>query len=208
MRLTRMLVLLGILMRPVRCRCRAAASAVAQARARVRGRRRHAWIPIALQRENATLSAFRREPAYTAFVEGWGEYASALAGVIGLYSDPYDRYGRLSMDMSLSCRPVVDTGMNCLGWPRQQAMAFMRERSLESDLQLDTETLRYSVDKPGQALAYKLGSRGLLRLREDARKRLCARFDIKRWHAFVLQEGAMPLRFLRLRMEGWIAKGG
>ena len=161
-----------------------------------------------MQRENATLSAFQQEPADTAFVEGWGDYSSALAGEIGLYSDPYDRYGRLSMDMILSCRLWVDTGMNFLGWPRQQAMAFMREHSLESDLQLDTETLRYSGDMPRQALAYKLGSRELLRMREDARKRWGARFDIKRWHAFVLQEGAMPLRFLRQRMEGWIAKGG
>lgn len=173
----------------------------------------HELIPghhfqVALQRENAALPRFRRERTYTAFVEGWGEYASALAGEMGLYSDPYDRYGRLAMDMFLSCRLVVDTGMNFLGWPREKAIAFMREHVLESDLQLDTETLRYSVDLPGQALAYKMGSRELLRLREDARNRLGERFDIKRWHAFVLDGGAMPLNLLRQRVERWIASGG
>ena len=173
----------------------------------------HELIPghhfqIALQRENPSLPPFRRERTYTAFVEGWGEYASALAGEMGLYSDPHDRYGRLAMDMFLSCRLVVDTGMNFLGWPREKAIAFMREHTLESDLQLDTETLRYSVDMPGQALAYKMGSRELLRLREDARKRLGDRFDIKKWHTFVLEGGAMPLQFLRQRVEGWIASGG
>ncbi len=163
---------------------------------------------MALQRESSTLPRFRREATYTAFTEGWGEYASALAGEMGLYSDPYDRYGRLMMDMFLACRLVVDTGMNFFGWPREQAIAFMKENTLESDLQLDTETLRYSVDLPGQALAYKMGSRELLRLREDAKKRLGARFDIKRWHAFVLEGGAMPLSVLRQRFETWVSLGG
>ncbi len=172
----------------------------------------HELIPghhfqLALQQESTTLPPFRREAGFTAFTEGWGDYASALAGEMGLYSDPYDRYGRLTMDMFIACRLVVDTGMNALGWPREQAIAFMREHTMESDLQLDTETLRYSVDLPGQALAYKMGSRELLRLREDARKRLGATFDIKQWHAFVLEGGAMPLNILRQRMEGWIAQG-
>jgi uncharacterized protein (DUF885 family) len=112
------------------------------------------------------------------------------------------------MDMFISCRLVVDTGMNAFGWPREQAIAYMRANTLESDTQIDTETLRYSVDLPGQALAYKMGSRELLRLREDARKRLGARYDIKTWHAFVLGGGAMPISVLRQRFESWIAAGG
>ena len=87
-------------------------------------------------------------------------------------------------------------------------MAFMKANTLESDTQLDTESLRYSVDLPGQALAYKMGSRELLRLREDARKRLGDRFDIKQWHAFVLGGGAMPLSVLGQRYEAWVASGG
>jgi len=173
----------------------------------------HELIPghhfqVALQRENEALPAFRREGGYTAFTEGWGDYASALAGEMGLYSDPYDRYGRLMMDMFIACRLVVDTGMNAFGWTREQAIAFMKENTLESDVQLDTETLRYSVDLPGQALAYKMGSRELLVLREDARKRLGDRFDIKAWHAFILGGGAMPLTVLRQRFQTWVAAGG
>lgn len=173
----------------------------------------HELIPghhfqVALQRENGSLPRFRREGGYTAFTEGWGDYASALAGEMGLYSDPYDRYGRLMMDMFIACRLVVDTGMNALGWPREQAIAYMRANTLESDTQIDTETLRYSVDLPGQALAYKMGSRELLRMREDARKRLGARFDIKQWHAFVLGGGAMPISVLRQRFESWVTAGG
>lgn len=161
-----------------------------------------------LQRESTTLPAFRRQAGYTAFVEGWGEYAAAVAGELGMYSDPYDRYGRLTMDMFFACRLVVDTGMNALGWTRERAMAFMKEHTLHSDRQIDTETLRYAADMPGQALAYKMGSRELLRLREDARKRLGDRFDIKRWHAFVLGGGPMPFTILRQRVETWIAGGG
>ncbi|MBK6459155.1 MAG: DUF885 family protein [Gemmatimonadetes bacterium] len=127
---------------------------------------------------------------------------------MGLYSDPYDRYGRLMMDMFISCRLVVDTGMNALGWPRERAIAFMKENTLESDLQLDTETLRYSVDLPGQALAYKMGARELLVLREDAKKKLGSRFDIKQWHAFLLDGGSMPMTVLRQRYDAWVAAGG
>ena len=88
-----------------------------------------------------------------------------------MYADPYDLYGRLSMDMFLSVRLVVDTGMNALGWPRAKAVAYMREHLMESDTQIETESLRYSVDIPGQALAYKMGSRGLWDLRSKARSR-------------------------------------
>ncbi len=162
---------------------------------------------IALQRESTTLPWFRRYGSHTAFTEGWGEYAASLAGEMGMYTDPYDRYGRLAMDSFLACRLVVDTGMNALGWSRERAMAYMKEYTLQSDLQINTETLRYSVDLPGQALAYKMGSRELLILREDARKRLGDRFDIKAWHTFVLEGGSMPFTVLKQRFETWIKAG-
>ncbi|MFN8877477.1 MAG: DUF885 domain-containing protein [Gemmatimonadota bacterium] len=173
----------------------------------------HELIPghhfqIALTLENQALPPFRRSETHTAFIEGWGDYASAFAGELGLYGDLYDRYGRLMMDMFISCRLVVDTGMNALGWSRERAIAFMREHTLESDTQLDTETLRYSVDLPGQALAYKMGAREFLVLREYARKRLGSRFDLKAWHAMVLGAGSMPMYVLRQRQEAWIAAGG
>ena len=163
---------------------------------------------LATQRETPGASTFRRMTTHTAFIEGWGEYAATLAGELGMYEDPYDQYGRLTMDIFLACRLVVDTGMNLLGWSRERAIAFLKAHTLQSDLQIDTETLRYAVDLPGQALAYKMGSRELMVLREEARTRLGTRFDITRWHAFVLDGGSLPLSVLRERQEAWIAEGG
>ena len=151
---------------------------------------------MALALENDGLSKFRKNAMYTAFAEGWGEYASDLAGEMGMYSDPYDRAGRLSMDLFLSTRLVVDTGMNALGWSRERAMDFMRAHTLESETQIASETLRYSTDMPGQALAYKLGSRSIRDLRERMRTQLGGAFDVRRFHEAVLGHGSMPLGIL------------
>jgi uncharacterized protein (DUF885 family) len=156
---------------------------------------------VALRQENDRLSRFRKNASYTVYLEGWGEYASDLAGEMGMYADPYDRAGRLSMDLFLSTRLVVDTGMNALGWTRDRAMAYMREHTFESETQIGTETLRYSSDLPGQALAYKLGSRGIRELRERMRVRLGTRFDVRRFHQAVLGYGAMPLNVLEQHVE-------
>jgi uncharacterized protein (DUF885 family) len=160
---------------------------------------------LAMTLENQRLSPFRRNAMYTAFTEGWGEYASDLAGEMGMYADPYDRAGRLAMDLFLSTRLVVDTGMNALGWSRERAMQFMREHTLESDTQIATETLRYAADMPGQALAYKLGSRSLRALRERMRAKLGASFDIRRFHQAVLGHGSMPLAVLDAHVERALA---
>ena len=162
---------------------------------------------IVLTRENTRLSRFRRESLYTAFTEGWGEYASDLAGEMGMYTDPYDRAGRLSMDLFLTTRLVVDTGMNALGWPRSRAMDYMREHTLESEAQIATETLRYSTDIPAQALAYKLGSRAIRQLRERMRTKLGAAFDVRRFHQVVLGPGAMPLSVLEQHVERALTSG-
>jgi uncharacterized protein (DUF885 family) len=156
---------------------------------------------IALQRENQTLIPYRRAAGFTAFTEGWAEYASDLAGEMGMYGDPYARAGRLAMDLFLSTRLVVDTGMNALGWSREKGMAFTREHTFESDLQIDTETLRYSADNYGQALAYKLGARKFHELRDQVAKAQGAKFDLPAFHAWVLRAGAMPLTVL----EGHVA---
>jgi uncharacterized protein (DUF885 family) len=159
----------------------------------------HFQISLAL--ENRALPRFRRNALYTAFTEGWGEYASDLAGEMGMYKDPYDRAGRLSMDLFLSTRLVVDTGMNALGWSRDRAMQYMRDHTFESEAQIATETLRYSSDIPGQALAYKMGSRTIRALRERTRKRLGASFDVRQFHDAVLSHGAMPLGVLERHLE-------
>jgi len=161
---------------------------------------------IALQMENESLPAFRRNSLPTAFAEGWGEYASDLAEEMGLYTDPYELYGRLGMDAFLSARLVVDTGMNALGWPRQKAIDFMREHTLESDVQIDTETLRYAVDIPGQALAYKTGASKFWELRRKAEKALGPKFDLRRFHEAVLGSGAMPLTILEKQVDRWIGE--
>ncbi len=159
---------------------------------------------IALQRENQGLSAYRRATQPTAFTEGWGEYASDLAGEMGMYTDPLQRAGRLAMDLFLSTRLVVDTGMNALGWSRERAMAYMKEHIFESDLQIATESLRYSSDIPGQALAYKLGSREILRQRQRAAAALGTRFDLRAFHRYVLTAGAMPLPVLAGHIDCFI----
>jgi len=151
---------------------------------------------IALQRENDTLNAYRRNAGFTAFTEGWAEYASDLAGEMGMYSDPYARAGRLAMDLFLSTRLVLDTGMNALGWSRERGIAYMREHTFESDLQIDTETLRYSADYHGQALAYKLGARKFHELRDRTAREQGAKFDLPAFHAWLLRAGSMPLTVL------------
>lgn len=159
---------------------------------------------INLQTENEALPPIRRETRHTAYTEGWGEYASSLGDEAGLFADPYDQYGRLMMDMFLSVRLVVDTGMNALGWSRERAMEYMREHTLESEEQIRTESLRYSVDMPGQALAYKMGSRGFRELRTKAERALGSRFDVRRFHDAVLMHGSMPMRTLEQHVDWWI----
>ncbi|HEX9501669.1 MAG TPA: DUF885 domain-containing protein, partial [Thermoanaerobaculia bacterium] len=161
----------------------------------------HELIPghhfqIARQEENESLPPFRRENFDTAYIEGWGEYAAALGNEMGIYDDPYDRYGRLMMDMMLSVRLVVDTGMNALGWSRERAAAFMRENTLLSETEISTETLRYAVDMPAQALAYKIGSLKMMELRRNAQQQLGPRFDIRQFHEWIIGSGSMPLPIL------------
>jgi uncharacterized protein (DUF885 family) len=159
---------------------------------------------INLQTENDALLPIRRESRHTAYIEGWGEYASSLGDDAGLFADPYDQYGRLMMDMFLSVRLVVDTGMNALGWTRERAMDYMREHTLESEEQIRTESLRYAVDMPGQALAYKMGSRGFRELRAKAEQALGSRFDVRRFHDAVLMSGSMPMRTLEQHIDWWL----
>jgi uncharacterized protein (DUF885 family) len=161
---------------------------------------------INLQRESEGLPKFRRESFYTAFGEGWGEYASDLAGQMGMYEDPYDRAGRIAMDLFLTSRLVVDTGMNAFGWPRAKAIAYMKENTLQSDAEIETETLRYCCDMPSQALAYKMGMRKLVELREKAKKSLGSKFDIRKYHDAVLGSGSLPLDILERHVDWFIAR--
>jgi uncharacterized protein (DUF885 family) len=159
---------------------------------------------IALAGENTDLPPFRREYFDTAYTEGWAEYAAYLAGDMGMYAEPYDRIGRLAMDLFISTRLVVDTGMNALGWSRERAMTFMKENTMSSETQIKTESLRYSADIPGQALGYKLGALKIRELRERAREKLGERFDIRRFHEAVLSSGVLPLSTLERHIDWFI----
>jgi uncharacterized protein (DUF885 family) len=170
----------------------------------------HELIPghhyqINLQRENERLPAFRRDVLHAGFTEGWGEYASSIvAAELGMYRDPYEIYGRLVFDAFFIARLVVDTGMNFYGWPRSRAVAYMREHTLESDLQIDSETLRYSTRQPAQALAYRMGRETFVRLRAKAEQALGPKFDLKRFHDALLSSGTMPLFLLERHVDWWI----
>ncbi len=160
-------------------------------------------LQLALMEELEKLPDFRRFTGYTAFVEGWGLYAEGLGRDLGLYRDPYARFGQLSMDAWRSARLVVDTGMHALGWSREKAIDFLREASGKSDTDIIAEVDRYIV-WPAQALAYKVGQLKLAQARERARARLGDRFDIRAFHDFVLSEGGLPLDQLEARLDAWL----
>lgn len=159
---------------------------------------------INLQYENPDLPSFRKESLATAFVEGWGDYASFLAGELGMYRDPYDRAGRLLADAFLTSRLVVDTGMNLLGWSRERAMEYMRENTIQSQTEIETETLRYSCDLPAQGLAYKMGMRKFVELREKAKSALGAAYDPRRFHDMILASGAVPMDLAERKVDWFI----
>jgi uncharacterized protein (DUF885 family) len=161
-------------------------------------------LQIAVAQELTGVPEFRKHMGVTSFVEGWALYTERLADEMGLYSSDLDRIGMLSFDAWRSCRLVVDTGMHAEGWSRQRAIDYMTENSLLAENNIVNEVDRY-LTWPGQALAYKLGQMEILRLRDEAKKRLGARFDIKAFHDAVLANGAVSLPVLRQQIEAYIA---
>lgn len=163
---------------------------------------------IAGQRESATLPDYRRNTSYTAYTEGWGSYASHLGFEAGVYEDLYSEYGFYILESFLATRLVVDPGMNYFGMTREEARRFMRENTLESETQIATESLRYSTDLPGQALAYQMGKRKLLELRARAEGALGDGFDLRAFHDVVLRNGSVPMVVLEGQVDAWIDAGG
>lgn len=156
---------------------------------------------LATQDENETLHPLRRKAFINAFNEGWAEYAATLAGEMGMYPEPEERFGRLMMDAFLTSRLVVDTGMNAFDWPLEKARDYMRENAFMPETEIRSETVRYSCDIPGQALAYKLGDTVIHDAREKMRAALGTRFDIRDFHDAVLKPGALPLPLLEQQVE-------
>lgn len=162
-------------------------------------------LQIARAQELKGLPDFRRNAGYNAYVEGWGLYAESLGSEIGFYTDPYSKFGQLTYEMWRACRLVVDTGMHVFGLSRQQAIDLMKENTAKTENDIVVEIDRYIV-WPGQALAYKLGELKLKELRARATKELGPRFDVRKFHNAVLDDGALPLDVLEQRIAAWIAE--
>ncbi|MBI1235139.1 MAG: DUF885 family protein [Alphaproteobacteria bacterium] len=158
---------------------------------------------IALAQELENVPEFRRNTYITAFGEGWGLYTEFLAEEMGMYSTPYDQFGRLTYEMWRACRLVVDTGIHYMGWTRDQAEACFLENSALAPHNIRTEVSRY-ISWPGQALAYKTGELLMRDLRARAEARLGEAFDIRDFHDELLSEGAVPLGYLEDRTMAWI----
>jgi uncharacterized protein (DUF885 family) len=162
-------------------------------------------LQLAIASERTDLPAFRRLSwSHTAFVEGWALYTERLADEMGLYQSDLDRLGMLASDSWRACRLVVDTGLHAMGWTRQQAIDFMNTHAPVSREEIVVEVDRY-IGMPGQALAYNVGQREILRLRDEARGALGSAFDTKAFHDTVLGGATISLRVLRDRVGAWSA---
>ncbi|HEY0590886.1 MAG TPA: DUF885 domain-containing protein [Thermoanaerobaculia bacterium] len=161
-------------------------------------------LQIALAQEMEDVPPFRKWASYTAFIEGWGLYSESLGSELGLYRDPYARFGKLTYEMWRAIRLVVDTGIHAKGWTRDQAIDFFRTHAGKADHDISVEVDRYIV-WPGQALAYKIGQLKITELRRRAQERLGEAFDIRAFHDCVLAAGPIPLSLLERRVNEWMA---
>ena len=159
---------------------------------------------LALQQELGELPKFRRFGGETAFAEGWGLYAESLGKELGVYTDPYQYFGRLQAELWRAIRLVVDTGLHSKGWSREQVIEYMLANSATSQTEAVAETERY-IAIAGQALAYKIGELKIKELRARAERELGDRFDIRGFHAEVLRDGSVPLAVLEAKVDRWIA---
>ena len=164
-------------------------------------------LQLSLQQELGDIPNFRRYLGFTAFVEGWGLYSEGLGYDLGLYKDPYSRFGQLTYEMWRAVRLVVDTGIHYKGWTRQQAIDFFKDNAAKAEHDIVNEIDRY-IANPGQALAYKIGQLKMLTLRERAERQLGDEFDVRAFHDELLGGGALPLDLLEQRMDAWLATVG
>lgn len=165
----------------------------------------HYQVMLAMENEN--IPDFRKFTNSGAYSEGWGLYTESLGKELGLYDDPYQYFGMLSMEMHRAIRLVVDTGIHSKGWTREEAIAYSLENEAESEASVIAEIERYMV-MPAQALSYKIGQLTILRLRKEAEKSLGDAFNIKDFHNVVLDAGDMPLSVLEQRVRTWIEQEG
>jgi len=160
-------------------------------------------LQLAIQAELEDLHPISRESNFTAFIEGWALYSERLGKDIGFYTDPYQDFGRLSMEAWRASRLVVDTGLHWMGWSRQQAIDYMTANTALSPHNIVAEVDRY-IGWPGQALAYKTGELAIRRIRQKAEQALGDSFDIRSFHDRVLEAGSIPLPMLEKRIDQWV----
>ena len=159
----------------------------------------------ALAEEQAQQPDFRRKNYISAYGEGWGLYTEKLGKEMGIYETPYEDFGRLTYEMWRAARLVIDTGLHHKGWTRDQALAYLRDRTALSEHEITTEVDRY-ISWPGQALSYKLGEIAIVKLRAEAERELGNQFDIKAFHDTILRQGSVPLPVLEQQVRAFIAE--
>ena len=160
-------------------------------------------LQLSLGQEMPQVPEFRKHVGYSAFVEGWALYAESLGQELGLYRDPYSKFGQLTYEMWRAVRLVVDTGMHSMGWSREKAIQFFKDNTGKTDQDITVEVDRYIV-WPGQALAYKLGQLKIRELRAEAERKLGTRFNVRQFHDAVLENGTVPLNVLESHMKQWL----
>jgi uncharacterized protein (DUF885 family) len=159
---------------------------------------------IALAQELPGVPKFRRFGGYGAYAEGWGLYAERLGQQMGFFQDPYSEFGHLSLELWRAVRLVVDTGIHSKRWSREQAIRYFQHNSLLSERDIAKEVERY-FNWPGQATSYKIGQLKIVELRQRAERELGPRFDIRDFHAAVLESGSLPLDILEQQVDAYIA---
>ena len=158
-----------------------------------------------ISQEQQGLPMFRRHGGYTAYSEGWGLYSEYIPKEMGLYSNPYSDFGRLSMEIWRACRLVVNTGLHHKRWTREEAIDYLTANT-SSSVVANTKAIERYMIMPGQATAYKVGMLKILELREKARTALGDQFDIRGYHELVLSNGAVPLNVLETLVDDWVAE--
>ena len=159
---------------------------------------------ISLTQENDQLPKFRKTLWYSGYGEGWALYSESLGEELGLYTDPYQRFGMLGAEMHRAVRLVVDTGLHSKGWTREEAIQYSLDNEAESEASIISEIERYMAN-PGQALSYKIGQLKIQELRKEAEDRLGDAFDIREFHNQVLETGCVPLALLENKIVAWVA---
>lgn len=150
-----------------------------------------------------TIPKFRRNLYLSAYGEGWGLYTEYLAEQMGIYTTPYEHFGKLTYEMWRACRLVVDTGIHAFGWTREKAVNYMADNTALSLHEVNTEIDRY-ISWPGQALAYKIGELKIRELRKKVQEKLGSQFDIREFHEIILEKGTVTLGILEKRIEDYI----